>query len=102
MDDLLWRGIVWAARKPFVMQGLPPMITMRVDDVDGGGGIENNFEWIKISNEFGLIPWCGIFTDWVLPNTIPTLKTLIDNNKATASPAAFSDNFIYFNHNKLS
>jgi len=101
MDDLLWRGIVWAARKPFVIQGLPPMITMRVDDVDGGGGIQGNFEWIKISNEFGLIPWCGVFTDWILPNTIPTLKTLIDNNKATASPHAFSDNFIYFNHNKL-
>jgi len=23
MDDVLWRGLVWAARKPFVIRGLP-------------------------------------------------------------------------------
>ena len=33
LDDLVWRSIVWAARKPFVMQGLPPFVTMRMDDV---------------------------------------------------------------------
>ncbi|MBE9507530.1 MAG: hypothetical protein IMY86_05720, partial [Chloroflexi bacterium] len=32
LDDLVWRSIVWAARKPFVMQGLPNFVTMRVDD----------------------------------------------------------------------
>ena len=32
IDDLVWRGIVWAARKPFVMRGMPPFISMRVDD----------------------------------------------------------------------
>jgi hypothetical protein len=100
MDDLIWRGIVWAARKPFVMQGLPPMITMRVDDVDGtGGSIQNNFEWIRISNEFGLIPWCGTFNDNIPSNYLGTLKSLIDNTLTTAAPHAFSeDNFIYFNH----
>lgn len=102
MDDLIWRGIVWAARKPFVMQGLPPMITMRVDDTDGdGGGVINNFEWIKICNEFGIIPWCGTYNNWIPKNYIPTLKTLIDNNRATASPHAFGDGFIYFNHDNL-
>ena len=101
MDDLIWRGIVWAARKPFVMQGLPPMITMRVDDVDAGGDLQYDFEWIKISNEFGFIPWCGVFTNWILPYTVPTLKTLIDNNKATASPHAFGSGFMYFNHDNL-
>ena len=33
LDDLVWRSLVWAARKPFVMQGMPPLVTMRVDDV---------------------------------------------------------------------
>ena len=102
MDDLLWRGIVWAARKPFVMQGLPPMITMRVDDVLGSGGnVQDNFEWIQICNEFGIIPWVGTFNDWIPTSYIPTLKSLIDNNHATASPHAFGSDFIYFNHDAV-
>jgi hypothetical protein len=102
MDDLIWRGIVWAARKPFVMQGMPPFITMRVDDSDGqGGGVIENFEWIKISNEFGIIPWCGTFNNGIPPSYIPTLRGLINSNHATASPHAFGDGFIYFNHEKL-
>ena len=101
MDDLVWRGIVWAARKPFAMQGLPPMITMRVDDVQGyGSNILDNFEWVSICNEFGILPWLGTFNHELIPSYIPTLKYFIDNNKATASPHAFGSNpeFIYFNH----
>lgn len=102
MDDLIWRGIVWAARKPFVMQGMPPFITMRVDDTDGSGaGVVRNFEWIKICNEFGIIPWCGTFNNDIPTSYIPTLRSLINSNNATASPHAFGEDFIYFNHNKL-
>jgi hypothetical protein len=100
MDDLIWRGIVWAARKPFVMQGLPPMVTMRVDDVNGtGGGVSEDFEWIKISNEFDFVPWCGTFNDNIPSTYLETLRTLINHNLTTASPHAFNDlNPIYFNH----
>ena len=35
LDDLVWRSIVWAARKPFVIRGMPPFVTMRVDDAKG-------------------------------------------------------------------
>ena len=103
MDDLFWRSIVWAARKPFVMQGLPPMLTMRVDDVDGAGtGVADNFSWIDVCNEFGIIPWCGTFNATMPPAYIPKLKSLIDNNLATAFPHALDgDLFIYFNHNSL-
>ena len=100
MDDLLWRSIVWAARKPFVMQGFPPIITMRVDDVDGTGlegTIANDFEWISISNGYGFAPWCGTFT--IPAEKIPIFKTFLDANNATASPHAFSyESSIYFNH----
>ncbi|GEM_PF-817410 len=107
MDDFIWRGIVWAARKPFVMQGLPPFLTMRVDDVDGTGtDIENNFAWVSICNEFGIIPWLGLFTQNIPSSYISTLKTLIDNNKATASPhargyATSYSGFIYYNHDNI-
>ncbi len=107
MDDLIWRGIVWAARKPFVMQGLPPMFTMRVDDVDGTGSeIENNFTWVNICNEFGIIPWLGIFVNNIPSAYIPALRTLINNHQATASPHAYGyalgyNGFIYYNHDNI-
>lgn len=39
LDSLFWRGLAWAARKPFCMRGFPPIVTMRVDDVAGWGGL---------------------------------------------------------------
>ncbi|HQG76862.1 MAG TPA: DUF4082 domain-containing protein [Bacteroidales bacterium] len=103
MDDLIWKGIVWAARKPFVMQGIPPFVTMRVDDTDGSGpGVIENFEWIRICNDYGIIPWIGTFNNDIRRTNIPTLKGLLDNNLATAFPHAFTgDDFIYFNHQNL-
>jgi hypothetical protein len=104
MDDLIWRGIVWAARKPFVMQGLPPMVTMRVDDVEGyNGGATDHFIWIQICNEFGIIPWCGTYYMNIRTSDIPILKGLTDNNLLTTSPHAINGfDFIYFNQNGLS
>ncbi|TFH42902.1 MAG: DUF4082 domain-containing protein, partial [ANME-2 cluster archaeon] len=104
MDDLIWKGIVWAARKPFVIQGIPPMITMRVDDVDGTRSTYmQDLEWLEISNEYGLIPWCGTFINDVSENFYSTLQNLVNNNLATASPHAFSmDDFIFYNyHNDI-
>lgn len=103
MDDLIWRGIVWAARKPFVMQGLPPMITMRVDDVGGTSPYYlDDLRWLKISNEFGFIPWCGTFIDDVATNFYPTLKHYVDVDSATAIPHALTyERFIYENQQGL-
>ena len=102
MDDLIWRGIVWASRKPFVMQGVPPMITMRVDDVDGTRSPLADLKWLKICNEYGFIPWCGTFVQTGSPTFYNTLKQLVDNGLATASPHAFNySGFIYFNVNNL-
>ena len=103
MDDLIWRGIVWAARKPFVMQGMPPMVTMRVDDAVGDGrNVTNYFQWLQICNEHGIIPWIGTFNDYIPDDKILILKDLIDNNKVTASPHAFWWNdFMFYNHDNL-
>ena len=103
MDDLIWRGIAWAARKPFVMQGLPPMVTMRVDDVDDRSPNMINLEWISICNEYGLIPWVGIFIypeGYDPAGFFPKLKQFVDNNLATASPhSSRYGELIYYNFN---
>jgi hypothetical protein len=43
LDDLVWHSTAWAARKPFIMQGMPPFLTMRVDDVN------SPFDWIHVA-----------------------------------------------------
>ena len=55
LDDLVWRSIVWAARKPFGMQSMLPFVTMRVDDETGP------FDYIHVANEFNIKPWAGLF-----------------------------------------
>ena len=92
LDDLVWRSIVWAARKPFAMQGLPPFVTMRVDDVSG------NFEWIHIANEFGIKPWAGLFFYNIDAAEAADLSALVLAGKATAAIHAKSESFFYFNH----
>jgi hypothetical protein len=94
VDDLVWRSLVWAARKPFVMQGLPPFITMRLDDTAGP------LDWIHTANNYGFIPWAGIFIDDIDATEAVDLSNLTHTGKATAAIHAYStDTFFYFDHN---
>jgi len=92
LDDLVWRSLVWAARKPFVMQGMPPFLTMRVDDESGG------FWWIEIANEFGIKPWAGLFFHNISDAEAADLSALVHAGQATTSIHAFNGGFFYFNH----
>ena len=93
LDDLVWRSLVWAARKPFVMQGMPPFVTMRMDDVIGP------LWWIHAANEYGFIPWAGIFTYGINSTEAADLSNLANSGKATVSMHAFDGStFFYFDH----
>ncbi len=92
LDDLVWRSIVWAARKPFVMQGLPTFLTMRVDDESGP------FGWIEIANEFGIKPWAGLFYHDVDAKEAAQLSALVNSGNATAAVHAKNGSFFYYNH----
>lgn len=96
LDGLVWRSIVWAARKPFVMQGLPPFVTMRMDDTS-----EPDW-WIDVANEFGFKPWAGIFTNNIDAGEAAHLSSLVNGGNATATIHAFGSGtsaFFYFDHN---
>ncbi len=91
LDDLLWRSIVWAARKPFAMRLLPPIVTMRIDDVVGSGGRWNQtpFFWIKTANKYGFKPWLALFIYNLNPQAVEELRGYILDGQAAWSPHAF-------------
>jgi hypothetical protein len=93
LDDLVWRSMVWAARKPFVMRGMPSFVTMRVDDAVG------NFSWVKTANDYQLIPWLGMFYRIISAGDAADLSNLVRGGFATAAVHAFSsDVFFYYDH----
>ena len=113
LDDLVWRSLVWAARKPFVLQGMPPFMTMRVDDVWGSarsGMKEDPLYWVGICNKYGLKPWLGLFINNMTPVSIDSVKRYVADGGATVFPHAFAgyeksvdgtlviEDWIYFNH----
>ena len=92
LDDCLWKSIVWAARKPFVMHALPPIATMRVDDVVGSGRQQWNtspFQWVKTTNKYGFKPWLALFIYNITPEGIEELKELMNAGLTTGTPHAF-------------
>jgi hypothetical protein len=124
LDDLFWRGLAWAARKPFCFRGLPPLVTMRVDDVAGRGGLwgESPLYWVEDANRVGLKPWLGLFIYNLTGEGVSQLRGQIQTGQATAFPHALGrppresdssfpyyenalalradayDEFIYFDH----
>ena len=94
LDDLVWRGVVWAARKPFVMRGLPNFVTLRVDDVSGP------FEWVHSANAVGFKPFLALFYKNISESYTSDLRTLTTSGNATASihSVDYGTAFFYFNH----
>jgi hypothetical protein len=94
LDDLVWKSIVWAARKPFVMQGMPPFMTMRVDDVSGPMG------WANIATDLGYKPWLGMFYQDIDASEAAAISAWAYAGKATASVhAKTTSDFFYYDHN---
>jgi hypothetical protein len=94
LDDVLWRGLVWAARKPFVMRGMKSFATMRVDDVNGP------FTWVHTANQAGFKPFVALFYSNVVSADADDLRGLVTNGNATASIHSFDccSHFFYFDH----
>ncbi len=124
LDDVLWRALAWAARKPFVMRGLAPLVAMRVDDVVAGGRRWDAapLAWAQAAARIGFKPWMGLFLANLDDQAIGEIRALIEAGQGTAFPHAFGrpprddaaplfytpdvmpprssryDEFIYFDH----
>ena len=91
LDDVLWRSLAWAARKPFILRGLPPLVTMRVDDVAATGHLwgQSPLWWVRTANRYGFKPWLGLFPYNLIESAITELRELLFSGTATAFPHAF-------------
>ncbi len=90
LDDCLWRSMVWAARKPFAMRGLPPLVTMRVDDVAGRGEVwgKSPFYWVGTAVKYGFKPWLGLFIYNLDTAAVNELRGYLLAGDATQAPHA--------------
>ena len=71
LDDLFWRGIVWAVRKPFVANMIPPFVTMSFDDCSG----RHDFRYLDICTKYGYVPLVGLFLDYPKEKHRPILRS---------------------------
>ena len=94
LDDIFWKSIVWAARKPFIMLAMPPFVTIRIDDCSGA----NNFEWVRILNKHGFVPHVSLFTENIGEEAAKIIKYFYDAELAEFSVHAFTWNKqVYWN-----
>ena len=67
LDALLWRSLVWVARKPFSMAAFPPLGRFRFDDCRGFWREARDLAFLDVMREFGEIPNLGICLDALSP-----------------------------------
>lgn len=60
LDALLWRSILWAARKPFAMAAFPPFGRFRFDDCRGLWHNPADLAFLDVMAEFGERPNLGV------------------------------------------
>jgi hypothetical protein len=71
MDDIFWRSIVWAVRKPFMTNAIPPFVTMSFDDCTG----RHSFRYLDICSKYGYVPLVALFLDTIRDKHLPTLRS---------------------------
>jgi hypothetical protein len=103
LDDLAWRSMVWAARKPFVMRGMPNFVSFRMDDVSGPSSAPYTLTWVRTANQMGMKVWLGLFMDPFYGNTalssdVAALAATGSNTVAVHSLDC-CDTFFFWNHN---
>lgn len=103
LDDVFWKSIVWAARKPFAIYAMPPFATALVDDCSGS---YNHFRYVDVMNKYHWIPHLSVFLediDRVMHEEdyadSAKMKALHDAGLAEFSVHGFTyDNLAVFDH----
>ncbi|MCL4458655.1 MAG: hypothetical protein M1136_05010 [Chloroflexi bacterium] len=86
MDDLFWKGITWAARKPFVMKAMPPFVRLRFDDCNGYWRDGSDFYFVDVLNAYGHIPSLALCMRAVTADGAARIRALADAGRAEFAP----------------
>ena len=96
LDDLFYRSILWAARKPLCALSFPPFVAARFDDASGG---ESRFRWMDAFNRAGFVASAGVFLDEIDEAAARNMRGKFLSGWAEFSAHAFSwENPIYMTH----
>jgi len=97
LDDVFYRALVWAARKPFVAKPIPPFVTARIDDCSGA----HDFQYVDILSKYGYIPSIACFWDRLSQRGLKILRKKHDQGLARFQTHAFSYyDLMYFDFGK--
>jgi len=107
LDDVFFRSLIWASKKPLITKTMPPFITARIDGVSGSGSKIARFKetteelnYVNILNKYNFIPNLGIFVDDIEERDIHKIREKYYERQAEFSPHAFSNTEnIYMKHN---
>lgn len=103
LDDVFWKSLVWAARKPFAIYAMPPFATALVDDCSGS---YNHFRYVDVMNQYGWRPHLEVFFEDVDRVThaetyadAAKIKQLYDEGLADFGVHGFTyDHLMWFDH----
>ena len=86
LDDLFWKGIVWAARKPFAMLRMPPFVRLRFDDCQGLWRTAADWAFVDVLNKFGHRPTLCICVRALTPEGAARAHALFAEGRADFAP----------------
>jgi len=78
LDDLFWRSIVWAARKPLPANIVPPLACLSIDDCEG----RTDFAYVQIAHRHGFVPLPSLNLRVVPERLYPKIRQLIESRTA--------------------
>ena len=86
LDDLFWKGIAWAARKPFAMMPMPNFARIRLDDCGGLYRSSADLAFVDVLTRHGHKPNLCICMNALDDTGWQALKRLHDQGLADISP----------------
>lgn len=82
LDDVFWRAIAWASRKPFIMKAMPRFVTWRVYDVTGRGG----FQRVRSLTDLAWRPHLSLITEELEASKWEDIAELAGSHRVDCMP----------------
>lgn len=90
IDDLFWRSIIWAVRKPFVANMTPPFVTLSFDDCSG----RHDFKYADIAVSHGYVPMPSLLLNNISERLFPKVREGLESGQIEYNTHALD----YYNH----